>query len=273
MKTRLVSGACVLWLMLTAMFFGAPAARGQEDSGLNSEGSRMDSLAASRGEGHVVSKLSGDFEPFLGKDSGRVVASLRNGTPVTLTETVPSQTPGQPPAVKTVTIAPTTGKMGYGNVFISLSLAKQQLAQAGIAQPTASQLQAALSGGSVTNTQDATTQMQGVLTLRSQGMGWGQIAHTMGTHLGSVVSGMKVANRGIEASSAGAVTSPAGDKGAANAGGPGGDAAGAGRSGGKGQGSGEGIVTGGGDAGSPGRGNAFGRGSNGIRGGGRGRSR
>lgn len=267
MKTRRVSGACVPWLILTGMLFWAPAARGQENHGLNREASRMDSLAASRGEGHVVNKLSGDFEPFLGKDSGPVVVSLRNGTPVTLSEAVPGQAP------KTVTISPATGKMGYGNVFISLALAKEQLAQAGVTQPTASQLQAALTGGSVTNAQGATTQMQGVLALRSQGMGWGQIANSMGTHLGSVVSGMKAANHGIEASSSGAVTAPAGGKGAVNAGGQSGDAAGPGRSGGKSQGSGEGVVTGGGDPGGPGQGNAFGRGSDGIRGGGRGRGR
>jgi len=276
MKGKTVSGA--LCLMLAASLLGAPQARGQENPALGGEASRMDSLAASKGEGRVFQKLSGDFEPFLGKDSGAVVASLRNGTPVTLTETVP----GQPPAAKAVTIAPTTGKMGYGNVFISLALAKSQLAQAGVTQPTPSQLQAALTGGSVTNSQGATTQMQGVLAMRSQGMGWGQIARATGANLGSVVSGMKAANHGMATAPAGAAPPSVEGKGVVNAGGQGG-AAGAGREhgkknegivGGSGRpGEGAGIVTGEGTPAGPGQGNAFGREAGGARGSGRGRGR
>jgi hypothetical protein len=88
--------------------------------------------------------------------------------------------------------------MGHGNVFISLALAKQQLGQLGISQPTPEQLQAALTGGTITTgtgTTATTTQLQGVLTMRSQGMGWGQIAQQQGTKLGPVISGLKSANK------------------------------------------------------------------------------
>ena len=51
-------------------------------------------------------------------------------------------------------------------------------------QPTSpQQLQAALTGGTITTGTGATattTQLQGVLTMRSQGMGWGQIAQKQG---------------------------------------------------------------------------------------------
>src|SRR4029453_8955275 len=90
------------------------------------------------------------------------------------------------------------GKMGHGNVFTSLALAKQQLGQLGISQPTPQQLQAALTGGTVTTgtgTTATSTQLQGVLTMRSQGMGWGQIAQKQGTKLGPVISGLKSANQ------------------------------------------------------------------------------
>jgi len=88
--------------------------------------------------------------------------------------------------------------MGHGNVFISLALAKQQLGQLGITQPTPEQLQAALTGGTITTGTGATattTQLQGILTIRSQGMGWGQIAQKQGTKLGPVISGLKSANQ------------------------------------------------------------------------------
>jgi hypothetical protein len=95
--------------------------------------------------------------------------------------------------------------MGHGNVFTSLALAKQQLGQLGITQPTPQQLQAALTGGTITTGTGATattTQLQGVLTMRSQGMGWGQIAQQQGTKLGPVISGLKSANQHITTTSA-----------------------------------------------------------------------
>src|SRR4029450_7526412 len=127
-----------------------------------------------------------------------VVTGLRNGTPITLTTTTPATTPGAAPTVTTTVITPPTGQMGYGNVFTSLALAKQQLGQLGISQPTPQQLQAALTGGTITTgtgTTVTTTNLQGILTMRSQHMGWGQIAHKLGTKLGPVVSGLKSANQ------------------------------------------------------------------------------
>src|SRR6185312_1250957 len=47
----------------------------------------------------------------------------------------------------TTTFTPDTGKMGYGNVKIALSLAEASLAKAGITDPTAAEVAAALNGG------------------------------------------------------------------------------------------------------------------------------
>jgi hypothetical protein len=69
--------------------------------------------------------------------------------------------------------------MGYGNVTRSLDLANRQLASQGITNPTASQLKAALNGGTVA-TPRGDVRLDGVLALRRQGMGWGKIAHTIG---------------------------------------------------------------------------------------------
>ncbi len=79
----------------------------------------------------------------------------------------------------TVSFNAPTKPMGYGNITHTLDLASRQLAAAGITSPTADQLHAALMGGTVTNASGQTTTLNGVLQLRSQGMGWGQIAHTI----------------------------------------------------------------------------------------------
>jgi hypothetical protein len=165
----------------------------------------MNTLAASHGETNVTGKISGTFNSLLGSDSNAVVTGLRNGTPITLTTTSPAATPGAAPTVTTTVITPPTGQMGHGNVFISLALAKQQLGQLGISQPTPEQLQAALTGGTITTGTGATattTQLQGVLTMRSQGMGWGQIAQKQGTKLGPVISGLKSTNQQMNTTSA-----------------------------------------------------------------------
>lgn len=98
---------------------------------------------------------------------------LRTSTPVTLVDTNPDGTPS------TLTFTPPTRPMGYGNITHTLDYATRDLAAAGIDTPTSEQLHAALMGGSVTNAAGETTQLAGVLQLRSQGMGWGKIAHTL----------------------------------------------------------------------------------------------
>lgn len=173
----------------------------QTTSGLNTEAS------ASK----VVDKISADFSSFLGSDANAkaVVTGLRNGTPIKLTSTTttPGSTPTTPPptgttpgtttppvTTNTTVINAPTGKMGFGNVRHALELAKYQLGQTGITQPTPEQLKAALTGGTITTgtgtgTTTGTvtkTELQGILTMRSQGMGWGQIAQKLGTKLGAL---------------------------------------------------------------------------------------
>jgi hypothetical protein len=74
--------------------------------------------------------------------------------------------------------APPTGKMGYGNVDISLAIARAKLSAEGVASPTPEQLKGVLMG---------TSSAPGVLAMRASGEGWGQIAHTNGFKLGDVV--------------------------------------------------------------------------------------
>jgi hypothetical protein len=130
--------------------------------------------SALRPEGELTEK----FTAFAGstQNAQALVDGLRNGTPITLTGSSGSSSK----------ITPSTQPMGFGNVNIALSLARQELAQQGITQPTPAQIQAALTGGTITTTTGSST-LTGILTLRSQGMGWGAIANSLGFKLGEAV--------------------------------------------------------------------------------------
>jgi hypothetical protein len=178
-------------------------ASAQTTTDVNAEAVKMNSLAATYGETKVVNKISSDFNSFLGSNSTAVISGLRNGTPISLTN---SSTNPSTPGTTTTVINPPTGQMGVGNVFISLALAKQQLGAMGITQPTPEQLQAALTDGSITTATGLTSagtpttttnNLEGILTMRSQNMGWGQIAQKLGYKLGPVISGMKQANQSL----------------------------------------------------------------------------
>lgn len=200
MNWRVVLSLCVLGLFVGVVSIGAGLSHAQTDPTLTTEASRMDRIAGTLGEAKVIDRLSSEFSTFLGEDARAVVIGLRNGTPITLTRTVPGSAPGAPPVITKATITPPTGKMGFGNVFIALALAKQQLNQLGITQPTAEQLQTALLGGAVRTGSGPTatgTNLQGILTMRSQNVGWGQIAQKLGVKLGSVVSALKAANHNL----------------------------------------------------------------------------
>lgn len=128
--------------------------------------------------GVVSGKLASEFSGWAGspENADSLVRGLRTGGAITLTST------GADGTVTTTTFVPPTRPMGYGNIRIALLLAKTQLASQGITDPTAAQLQGALIGTSG-------SQMQGILQMRASGMGWGQIANSMGVKLGAVVSG------------------------------------------------------------------------------------
>lgn len=138
-----------------------------------------------------AAKLSAEYSTFAGSvgNADALVAGLRDGTEVTLAGS---------PAAPSVSFSPATGKLGYGNINIALSLAKADLAKQGITNPTPSQLAAALNGGLVT-TATGTVTMAGVLAQRQAGLGWGQIANAMGVKLGSLVSASKTDKAGPKA--------------------------------------------------------------------------
>jgi hypothetical protein len=97
----------------------------QTTTALNSEATKMNTLASSQGDSKVVDKISSDFSSFLGADSKAVVTGLWNGTPITLTSTAPPSTGSTAATTNDTTIINSpTGTMGHGNVFISLAAGK-----------------------------------------------------------------------------------------------------------------------------------------------------
>ena len=135
-----------------------------------------------------TNKLAGTYSTFAGSstNSTALVTGLRDGKTITLT----SATPG----VSSATFTPATSQLGYGNVNLALSLAQAELTKLGTTNPTPAQLQAALNGGTVTTTTGTKT-LSGILQLRNSGMGWGQIANSLGYKLGDVVSSSKTEDR------------------------------------------------------------------------------
>ena len=127
-------------------------------------------------------KIASRFESLAGspENAASLVAGLRSGTEITLS--APDSTTG-------ISFTPTTRPMGYGNITRALSLAQRQLAAQGITEPTPEQLHIALNGGTVTSVDSSgatqTVEVPGVLQLRSQGMGWGQIAHKLSVSPGN----------------------------------------------------------------------------------------
>lgn len=108
------------------------------------------------------------------ENAASLVAGMRSGSVITL---------GSTASTSGISFTPATGQMGYGNVTRALSLAQLQLAAQGIVEPTPEQLRTALNGGTLTTVDSSgaahRVEMAGVLQLRSQGMGWGQIAHQL----------------------------------------------------------------------------------------------
>lgn len=205
-------------------------------------------------------KLAAEFADFLGgtEQAGTIVSGLRQGTAFDLateTTTTDPTTNTTTTATTTTTIDPPTGTLGYGNVRITLRLAQSLLSQQGITQPTAEELSAVLLGGDLNG-----TAVSGILTMRAEGMGWGQIAQQYGMTVGQIMgkgaglTGQTAASaqaKGTKTSSTGASTSASAKSGSSS------------RSNGyipSGKTAGAGIVTGmGGGAGSTGNGNGKGQ--------------
>lgn len=149
--------------------------------------------STSRDQTRVQTRFTKIFGEFAGsgENAQSLYSGLRNGTQITLSS--PASTSGGTAGTSVVQFDPPTRPMGNGNVFISLALAKQQLANYGNTDPTPQQIQAALTGGTIVPADPTAgpVVLKGILVQRADGMGWGRIAKASGMNLGKVVSGIK----------------------------------------------------------------------------------
>lgn len=146
---------------------------------------------ATSAEPQSESRMVSSFTDFAGSEANArsLVTGLRQGGEITLA----ASASGDKAATSTRFTLPTR-PMDYGNVRTSLTLAREQLAQLGIRQPTPAQIKAVLAGGAVTSRSTARTTpvlLPGVLQMRAHGMDWNRIADSMGVKLGDAMVGTK----------------------------------------------------------------------------------
>lgn len=129
----------------------------------------------------ATSRLAASYAVWAGSTANAqsLVNGLSTGSSVNLSGSTGS-----------TSFSPSTGKLGVGEAGIALSLAKATLEKQGITNPTPAQISAALNGGLISSA-TGTMSVPGVLSQRTSGMGWGQIAQAMGVKLGAVVSASK----------------------------------------------------------------------------------
>ena len=135
-------------------------------------GASTSASSSSSADAAYFKRIEGRYSDFAGSGENlqSLASGLRHGTAITLNGD----------GASSVTFTPPTRPMGYGNVSRALDFASRDLAAAGITDPTPEQIQTALMGGTVTGPNGQVTTMDGILQLRSEGMGWGQIAHQVG---------------------------------------------------------------------------------------------
>lgn len=120
----------------------------------------------------------------------KLIEALHSGNEVTLTSD----------QGESVSFKPTT-QLGYGEAYLAMSLAVETLRQNGITGcATPAQWRSVLIGGPLSGSTStaavssssasasSTSSFPGILVLRQQGQGWGQIAQTTNVQLGTVVS-------------------------------------------------------------------------------------
>jgi len=165
--------------------------------------------ALSAGQMQVANKVASPFVTMAGSHENAVAlaTALRTGTTANLV--FASSSPSGNTTQKAIELAIPTKPMGWGSVSHAFALAQLSLRQAGIENPTAPQLQAALDGGSIKTADGKTVTLPGVLQQRAEGMGWGQIAKTYGTTMGALNRGLKAPATTVASSTPAKTTSSA----------------------------------------------------------------
>lgn len=178
--------AILLWAFAAGVFAADPAP-GSVDTPL------PDSAAGSRARLQLEQRFIREFSEFAGsaENAQNLYVGLRNGSRITLTQRTAGGNGESGTAV--LQFNPAALPMGAGSAFISAALARQQLAHHGVAHPAPRQIQAALNGGAVrpADPRAKPVELNGVLTQRNEGHGWGRIAKASGISLGKILGDLR----------------------------------------------------------------------------------
>lgn len=199
MKMKMRSGVIATLLALAPSVQGDEAPAGSRS--LDMQVKVLDNTSASRGREQVASRIASSFATLAGSQANALalVNALHDGAVATLAYSAMTVKDGKTVTTTTRRTMPNPARpMGWGHVRIALALVQAGLQQVSISKPNAEQLQAALTGGTV-KTAQGNVQMRGILTLRSAGMGWGQIAQAHAIKLGPVIASLRQAQSGIAA--------------------------------------------------------------------------
>jgi len=190
---------CTLVLSALLCTGSLAAGTGAKDAATPATTAR-EAVAESSGMPQAPARLVSEFTGFAGSDANArsLVAGLRQGTEIELTA------PGAGGQSGTATrLVPPTRPMDYVNVRTALVLAREQLAQLGITQPTPGQIKAVLAGGGIasrTNGRAASPYLHpGLLQMRAGGMSWAKIAGIMGITLAQAKDGRAARQAGATA--------------------------------------------------------------------------
>lgn len=152
-----------------------------------------DTVTNGRTQLQLQQRFIREFSGFAGsaENAKSLYGGLRNGSRIMLTrQTVNSNGVS---GTSVLQFNPAGLPMGTGSAFISAALARQQLANHGITSPAPQQIQAAMNGGPVRSADPGARPvvLKGVLTQRSEGLGWSVIAKASGISLGRVIGDMR----------------------------------------------------------------------------------
>ncbi len=150
----------------------------------------MDKAAAQHKRDVATEKLAHKFRPFIvsQQSAESLMNSLQNSQTVALMNAA---------AGKIETFKPASKPMSLANVYVALLLAKQNLAQYGVSQPTPLQIKCALNGGEFEQNYLGDVRrirLQGVLKLRAKRLAWEAIAKRIGVNPDPLRYEMQAAN-------------------------------------------------------------------------------
>ena len=166
-------------LLLLASAFLMPIAAAAKDDGVST-------TTAGKGGAVTAGALVERYSALLGspENAKSLVNGLRSQSEVVLVgpSSAPSRCiPGRPcpPSNETVKFTPPTEPMGFGNVDLALAMMEADLKGKSVTSVKPRHIKAALVGGEP----DGGVTFEGILKLRAEGKGWGEIADLLGFKL------------------------------------------------------------------------------------------